>query len=148
MDMKRILACTILILLLSAPAMAESGETPANWTEATPESMAEAGFKHLVQGDYVKMVEEWFNGFDPTQMGGEKAELAKRQYLAQMPLVGKCSRYELAVRKMYGKSLIKLKYIAFTEKAPIFFTFIYYKPDQEWLAANISFSDEVSTLDE
>ncbi|MBI9078546.1 MAG: hypothetical protein JEY79_02240 [Pseudodesulfovibrio sp.] len=138
--MKRVLAITALILMISSVAMAASS--------ATPEDMAEAGFEHLLKGEFVKMADAWFDDFDPKQMSEEKSELAKRQYVAQMPMAGKCSRYELLDRKEYGKSVVKLKYIAFTERTPLFFTFIYFKPDQDWLAATIRFNDKVSSLDD
>lgn len=146
--MKRVLTIAAFILMVSSVAMAGNSATPANWTEATPEGMAEAGFEYLLKGEFVKMADAWFDDFDPKMMSEEKYELAKRQYVSQMPMVGKCSRYELLDRKEYGKSVVKLKYIAFTERTPLFFTFVYYKPDQEWLAGSISFSDKVSSLDE
>ncbi|BCS88573.1 hypothetical protein [Pseudodesulfovibrio sediminis] len=138
--MKRILAITALFLMISSVAMAENN--------ATPESMAEAGFELMMKGEYVKTADTWFDSFDPSQMDPDRIEVAKRQFVAQMPMVGKCSRYDLAVRKDYGKSVVKLKYIVFTEKTPLFFTFLYCKPDQEWTALNINFSDEYTDLDE
>ena len=145
--MKRVLAITALFLMISSAAMAGNSAAPANWTEATPESMAEAGFELLLKGEYGKMADTWFDAFAPNQSDPDKLELAKRQYVTQMSMVGKCSRYDLAVRKDYGKSLVKLKYIVFTEKTPLIFTFLYCKPDQDWTALNISFSDEWADLD-
>ncbi|QGY39921.1 hypothetical protein GM415_07205 [Pseudodesulfovibrio cashew] len=145
--MKWILTITAFILMASSAAIAANSGTPANWTEATPESMAEAGFDLMLKGEYIKMAETWFDDFDSSQMDPDKLELAKRQYVTQMPMVGKCIRYELAARKEYGKSVVKLTYIVFAEKTPLFFTFLYCKPDQNWTALNISFSDKWADLD-
>lgn len=145
--MKRFLAVLILMVLCSGSALAASDPVPSNWQDAKPEALAEAGFILMMKGDYAGMAEEWFSHFDPEMVSQDKVDLAKRQYVAQMPMLGKVKRYELLTRKEFGQSVVKLKYLVITSKTPLFFTFIYFKPDDEWTAMTINFNDKVESLE-
>ena len=43
---------------------------------------------------------------------------------------------------------MKLKYLVVTGKFPLYFTFIYYRPDNDWKALTVTFSDEYKSLEE
>lgn len=146
--MKRVLTALLFIVVCSSGALAGKDAVPSNWQEAAPEGLAEAGFALMLKGDYVKMAEEWFSHFDPALISKDQIDLAKRQFVVQMPMAGKAKRYELVSRKQYGKSIVRLKYLVVTEKFPLFFSFYYYKPDQEWTTLNVTFSDKFMSLEE
>jgi len=62
-----------------------------NRQEASPEGLADAGFALMLKGDFVKMADEWFSRFDPQFIGQDKLNVAKRQFVTQLPLVRESS---------------------------------------------------------
>jgi hypothetical protein len=144
--MKRILAAAILFLMLPCTAMAGTNEVPADWTEATPEAMAEAGLDLLLQGKYAAMIDKLFESSDRNAFDESKLDLFKRQSLAQLPMYEKILRYELAEKKTFGESTVRLIYIVISEKCPLIFTFHFFRPKDDWTIYSFNFSDSKEAL--
>jgi hypothetical protein len=68
----------------------------------------------------------------------EIAEL-KNQLVSTTSLLGNFTGYELIANRAVGSNLRLLSYLIKYEKQPLRFTFVFYKPEDNWVIQNFSF---------
>ncbi len=75
----------------------------------------------------------------PIAEQGQQYMLLKGQTQSQMQLFGKPLDYEFLCQKDVGKSIVTLKYVVRYEKDAITWTFVFYRPKDEWLVTAIKY---------
>ena len=69
----------------------------------------------------------------------EEIEALTNHLVATSSLLGKFTGYELIANRAVGPNLQLLSYLIKYEKQPLRFTFVFYKPGDNWVIQNFSF---------
>jgi hypothetical protein len=74
--------------------------------------------------------------------------LLKGQTQSQMQLFAKALDYEFLQQKEIGKSLLVLKYVLRYEKDAVTWTFVFYRPKDQWVITAIRYLPSIQYLSE
>lgn len=74
--------------------------------------------------------------------------LLKGQTQSQMQLFGQALDYEFLQQKEIGKSILILKYVLRYEKDGVTWTFVFYRPKDQWLVTAIRYLPSIQYLSE
>ncbi len=122
--------------LLLAGSMVNADQKVAGTRE--PKAAAEQFLSGIRDGKIEAAYDALLVG-SPIAEQGQQYMLLKGQTQSQMQLFGKPLDYEFLCQKDVGKSIVTLKYVVRYEKDAITWTFVFYRPKDEWLVTAIKY---------
>ena len=124
------------VLVLCIGAMSE---------KASYKKMTESFMTGILQNEVDKSCDELFLN-SPLSKYPEKVKYLKEQIKPVINVYGKPFDYEFIKKQKYGDSIVRLVYIAKTNRLPLTWEFYFYKATSDWKIIHITFNDQYDLL--
>jgi len=113
------------------------------FSQDTPQDLVDTFFETYQEKDIVEAVDYIFSTNPWMSQGEDVVTILKNQINTQLTedVVGKYYGHEVMTTKTIGESVVYVTYLVKYDRQPIRFTFIFYKPDEEWRIHKFSYKD-------
>ncbi len=91
----------------------------------------------------LKAIDYAFNNNKWIKSNTETIESLKTQFASTLKLLGEFYGYEEITEKTIGKNILLRSYLLKYDLQPIRFTFIFYKPNEDWRVQNFKYDDSI-----
>lgn len=114
------------------------------FAQKTPEQVIEKFFfayknnKPTSAVNYIFSTNPWIK-----ERSKDQVESLKVQLQNTVSLIGDYYGYEPITSRQVGESLVLYSYLIKYERQPLRFTFIFYKPSEEWMIQNFKFDSDI-----
>ncbi len=88
--------------------------------------------------DYLFKTNKWF------EKNQESVSTVKYQLRNALEILGEYNGYEEITEKSIGESYVLRSYLVKYDRQPLRFTFIFYKPKDNWILQNFKFDDSLA----
>jgi len=118
--------------------------------------------KIAAQQEYEQMVDQFFSIYAKDapekaldfifttnpymDINSEQVKKIKVQLGTVTGLIGDFYGYELMQKEEFAPSLVSLVYLVKHKRQPLYYTFVFYKPNEKWQILNIRFDDKLENV--
>jgi len=119
-------------------------------------------FGAYAQQDYENIVDQFFTLYSKEapekavdflfttnpymDINSEQAKKIKVQLGTVTALIGDFFGYELMRKEQLAPSLVSLTYLVKHKRQPLYYTFVFYKPNDKWQILNVRFDDKLENV--
>lgn len=118
----------------------------ASWAQTSYEEIVDRFFQIYSKEAPEKALDYVFSTNPYMDANSEQAKSIKTRLGTVTALIGDFYGYEKMVVHEYAPSLVSVTYLIKHKRQPLYYTFVFYRPEKNWQILNIRFDDKLENV--